>query len=68
MKKSLSKVGYFGKLKENFGYCTEVPISSFFSGEFITLIILNPSERKLAKRTTVQCTALTPKDAQKQKD
>ena len=28
--------------------------SSFFSGGFITAIVVNPPERKLAKRTSVQ--------------
>ena len=35
--------------------CTEVCLASFFSGEFITAIVLNPPERKLAKRTSVRC-------------
>ena len=34
---------------------TEVRFSSFFSGGFITAIVVNPPERKLAKRTSVQC-------------
>ena len=29
-------------------------LSSFFSGGFITVIVVNPPERKLAKRTSVQ--------------
>ena len=29
---------------------------SFFSGGFIITIVVNPSERKLAKRTSVHCT------------
>jgi hypothetical protein len=32
-----------------------VRFSSFFSGKFITAIAVNPPERKLAKRTSVQC-------------
>ena len=32
--------------------------ASFFSGWFITAIVVNPPERKLAKRTSVQCTAM----------
>ena len=30
---------------------------SFFSGGFITAIVVNPPERKLAKRTSVHCEA-----------
>ena len=37
--------------------CTEVRFSSFFSGGFITAIVVNPPERQLAKRTSVHCTA-----------
>ena len=33
--------------------CTEVRFSSLFSGGFITAIIVNPRERKLAKHTSV---------------
>ena len=29
--------------------------ASFLSGGFITAIVVNPPERKLAKRTSVQC-------------
>ena len=32
----------------------EVFFSSFFAGGFITAIVVNPPERKLAKRTSVQ--------------
>ena len=35
--------------------CTEVRFVSFFSGGFITAIIVNPPERKLEKHTSVQC-------------
>ena len=35
--------------------CTEVRFASFLSGGFITAIVVNPLERKLAKRTSVQC-------------
>ena len=38
-----------------FGHCTEVRFASFLSGRFITAIVVNPSERKLAKRTSVHC-------------
>jgi hypothetical protein len=34
--------------------CTEVRFASFLSGGFITAIVGNPPERKLAKRTSVQ--------------
>jgi hypothetical protein len=37
--------------------CTEVRFAIFFSGGFITAIVVNPPERKLAKYTSVQCTA-----------
>ena len=33
-------------------HCTEVRFSSFFSGGFIIAIVVNPPERKLAKRTS----------------
>ena len=33
---------------------TEVRFTSFLSGGFITAIVVNPPERKLAKRTSVQ--------------
>jgi hypothetical protein len=36
-------------------HCTEVHFVSFFSGEFITAIVVNPPERKLAKRISVHC-------------
>ena len=36
--------------------CTEVRFASFLSGEFITAIVVNPPERKLAKHISVQCT------------
>ena len=35
--------------------CTEVHFVSFLSGGFITAIVVNPPERKLAKRTSVYC-------------
>ena len=34
-------------------YCTEVHFASFLSRQFITAIVVNPPERKLAKRTSV---------------
>ena len=36
------------------GQCTELRFASFLSGGFITAIVVNPPERKLAKRTSVQ--------------
>ena len=42
----------------NMYQCTEVRFASFFSGEFITAIIVNPPERKLAKCTSVQCSVV----------
>ena len=35
-------------------HCTEVRFASFLSGGFIAAIVVNPPERKLAKRTSVQ--------------
>jgi hypothetical protein len=32
-----------------------VRFANFFSGGFITAIVVNPPERKLTKRTSVQC-------------
>ena len=37
---------------------TEVHFDSFLSGEFTTKAVINPPERKLAKHTSVQCTAV----------
>ena len=36
-----------------FGHCTEMRFACFFSGGFITAIVVNPPERKLKKRTSV---------------
>ena len=36
--------------------CTEVQFASFFSGGFITAIVVNPPERIFAKCTSVHCT------------
>ncbi len=36
-------------------HCTEVHFASFLSGGFITVIVVNPPESKLAKRTSVHC-------------
>ena len=35
--------------------CTEVRFARFLSGEFTTMAVINPPERKLVKRTSVQC-------------
>jgi hypothetical protein len=35
--------------------CTEVRFASLLSGGFTTMAVINPPERKLAKRTSVQC-------------
>jgi hypothetical protein len=34
--------------------CTEVRFASFLSGGFTIIAVINPPERKLAKRTSVQ--------------
>ena len=39
-------------------HCTEVRFASFLSSGFITAIVVNPPEKKLAKRTSVHCTIL----------
>jgi hypothetical protein len=33
---------------------TEVRFASFFSGGFTTMVVMNPPEKKLEKRTSVQ--------------
>ena len=42
----------------NSNQCIEVRFDSFLSGGFTTMAVLNPPERKLAKRTSVQCILL----------
>ena len=37
-----------------FYQCTQVRFASFLSGGFTTMAVINPPERKLAKRTSVQ--------------
>ena len=44
------------KIIQYTAHCTEVRFSSFFFGGFITATVVNPSEKKLAKRTFVHCT------------
>ena len=41
-----------------FSNCTEVHFTSFLSGVFTTMAIINPPERKLAKRTSEVYTVL----------
>ena len=36
--------------------CTEVHSASFLSGGFTTMAVINPLERKLAKRSSMHCT------------
>ena len=43
------------RISLNSPHCTEVHFASLFSCWFITAIVVNPPERKLAKRTSVQC-------------
>ena len=38
---------------------TQVCLASFLSGGYITAIVVNPTERKLAKHTSVHCTRVT---------
>ena len=35
--------------------CTEVRFDNFLSSGFTTMAVINPPEKKLAKRTSVQC-------------
>ena len=37
--------------------CTEVHFASFLSSEFTTMAVMNTPEKKLEKRTSVQCSA-----------
>ena len=43
------------KTKAILSQCTEVCFASFLSGGFITAVVVNPPERKLAKHTSEQC-------------
>ena len=36
-------------------HCTEVRFASFLSSGFTTMAVINPPEKKLAKRTSVHC-------------
>ena len=42
------------EFRVRFWQCTEVRFSSFLSGGFTTMAVLNPLEKKLANRTSVQ--------------
>ena len=46
------------KKLHNHIHCTKVRFSRFFSGGFITAIVVNPPKKKLAKCTSVNCTVL----------
>ena len=54
MWKSLSFLKWYQYARQ----CTEVHFASFLSGRFITAIVVNPPEKKLAKHTSMQCTAM----------
>ena len=43
------------KVNQSLYQYTEVCFASFLSGGFITAIVVNLPERKLAKRTSVRC-------------
>ena len=49
--------GHFNPLNEAV-QCTEVRFASFLSGGFTTMVVINPPERKPAKRTFVHCSGL----------
>ena len=46
------------KLQSRAGQCTEVHFDSFLSGGFTTMALMNQPKKKLAKNTSVQCTAV----------
>ena len=46
-------------LAPDLAHCAEVRFASFLSGGFITAIVVNPPERKLVKRTSVQFRLIT---------
>ena len=41
--------------QSQYGVHTDVRFASFLSGEFITAMVVNPQESKLAKSTSVRC-------------
>ena len=42
-------------ITHKFNHFTEVRFASFLSGGFTTMAVINPPERKLEKRSPVQC-------------
>jgi len=46
---------WFTKFINTVLQCTEVRFASFLSGGFTNMVVINPPEKKLAKRTFVQC-------------
>ena len=54
MNKYKSQMGWV-KVNQSLYQYTEVCFASFLSGGFITAIVVNLPERKLAKRTSVRC-------------
>ena len=42
----------------NLHHCTEVRFDALLSSGFTTMAVINPPERKLAKRTSVHCVIL----------
>ena len=65
---SVGRFDYNGALKShdllkfNSSHCTEVQFASFFSSWFITAIVVNTPERRLAKRTSVHWLKLQHSD------
>ena len=47
-----------GKRFPNILHCTEMRFASFLSGGFITAMVVNPPERRLAKCTSVHCKSI----------
>ena len=50
------EIGMLIFLSGSIGHCTEMRFASCFSGGFITAIVVNPPDKRLAKRTSVHCT------------
>ena len=42
-------------IKRTIGQCTELRFANFLSGGFTTMAVINPPEKKLEKRTSLQC-------------
>ena len=53
----LSNQIFGGYLELWFRECTEVRFARFISGEFTTMAVINPPERKLTKCTSVEWTS-----------